>query len=336
MDKSNSDVAEFFRRVADLLELKGENPFKTRSYRTASEMLGDLARPIADMARTGGAAELQSVPGVGKSISAQILEIVETGTSTFFEQLRGEIPETVADLLRVRGIGIKTAQTLYRDFGILDLDDLGKFVDGGGLEAVPGLGERAVGRMLSSLEEIRSQRPKLSLAEAVQRAGAFAGALAAAAATSSITPVGEIRRRCGEVFAIELLAVTEGERATVSSAFARVADAGEAIVLIPERAEVATGHGVRALVHVVESQSRWAALVRTTGSRRHVRELEELAAAKGMEFRGYALSERAGNAKPVSIELDDEADFYAQLGLPLIAPEAREGAGEIEAALGTK
>src|SRR5687768_5990168 len=116
MDKSNARIGEFFRRTADLLEIAGDNPFKTRSYRTAADTFDEMKESVARLARSGGAAQLQKIPGVGKSIAAQTVEFVETGTSTPFEHLRETVPETVADLLAVRGIGIKTAETLFRNF----------------------------------------------------------------------------------------------------------------------------------------------------------------------------------------------------------------------------
>src|SRR5262245_49815027 len=127
MEKSNSDIAIFLRRTADLLELRGENPFKVRSYRTASATIEDLETPDVQMGREGGAATLQQLPGVGKNIAAHIHDFLETGTSPAFERLRVEAPESAADLLLVRGIGLKMATTLYRDFGILDLEDLSRF-----------------------------------------------------------------------------------------------------------------------------------------------------------------------------------------------------------------
>jgi|ERR1044072_3251246 DNA polymerase (family 10) len=96
------------------------------------------------MAAHGGAKELQKIPGIGKSISAQILEILAIGTSSAFEALKAETPETVLDLRRVPGIGLKTAQLLFREFGVKNLEDLQAFVEGGGLHAVPGLGAKKI------------------------------------------------------------------------------------------------------------------------------------------------------------------------------------------------
>jgi DNA polymerase (family X) len=148
---ANRDVASVLHRIADLLEFKDENLFKLRSYRLAAEIVEEMSEEVAEIAARGGAAELQKIPGVGRSISAQILEILGTGTSSALESLKRELPETVLDLRRVAGIGLKTSQILYREFGVKDLEDLKAFAEGGGLLSVRGLGEKTINRIRAAL-----------------------------------------------------------------------------------------------------------------------------------------------------------------------------------------
>lgn len=147
----NGAVARVLHQIADMLEFKNENPFKFRSYQMAAETIGSMGTPITDIVAAGGAADLQKIPGIGKTISAQILEIVQTGKSSYFEELTVDVPATVLDLRRVSGIGLKTAQLLYRDFGVKNLEDLKLLAEGGGLRSVPGLGEKTVDRIKKSL-----------------------------------------------------------------------------------------------------------------------------------------------------------------------------------------
>jgi DNA polymerase (family X) len=153
----NEAVARVLHQIADMLEFKNENPFKFRSYQMAAETIGSMGTPVADIVASGGAADLQKIPGIGKTISAQILEIVQTGKSSYFEELTIDVPATVLDLRRVSGIGLKTAQLLYRDFGVKSLEDLKRLVEGGGLGSVPGLGEKTVERIKKSLERLASK-----------------------------------------------------------------------------------------------------------------------------------------------------------------------------------
>ena len=153
----NLYVARLFGLIADMLEFKDENSFKIRSYRMASEALGQMQVQVADLAARGGAAELQKIPGIGKTISGQIIEILNSGRSSYFDELTKEIPGTVLDLRRVSGIGLKTAQLLYRDFGIKSLEELKNLAESGGLRAVPGLGEKSIERIGRSLARLAEE-----------------------------------------------------------------------------------------------------------------------------------------------------------------------------------
>lgn len=151
---TNQEIATVFRRLADLMELGEDNPFKIRAYRTAAETIEDTTMPLAEMVVAGGVARLRELPGVGEAISKKIVELLETGTFKAYEEIKAKIPETVLDLLKVEGVGMKTLQILYSQFQITNLDDFAKFVAGGGLHSVPRLGERAQDRIRASLEEL--------------------------------------------------------------------------------------------------------------------------------------------------------------------------------------
>jgi DNA polymerase (family X) len=149
---TNDEVARRFERLALLLEIRGEDKFRVRSYRNASEMLETWPTPVERIARVEGVKGLQAIPGVGKAISAKIVELVERGTFDAWEKLTAETPATVLDLLDVDGVGIKTASTLYQQFKVSSLEDLRAFVEGGGLELVDGVGEKSAERIRQSVE----------------------------------------------------------------------------------------------------------------------------------------------------------------------------------------
>jgi DNA polymerase (family X) len=151
---TNEEIARRFERLALLMEIRGEDRFRVRSYRNAAEMIEVWPTPLERIARAEGVKGLQALPGVGKAISGKIMELVEHGTFAAYEQLIAETPESVLDLLDVSGIGIKTAATLYQQFKISSRDDLKKFVAGGGLDLVDGIGERSAERIKESLRRM--------------------------------------------------------------------------------------------------------------------------------------------------------------------------------------
>lgn len=150
----NVEIAERFGRLANLMEIRGDDRYRIRSYRNAADIIETWPTPMKRIAAEAGAKGLQEIPGIGKAISAKIIELLERGTFEAWEKLITETPVTTLDLLRVSGIGIKTAATLHQQFKISSLDDLKQFVAGGGLEMVDGLGEKSVERIQESLRHL--------------------------------------------------------------------------------------------------------------------------------------------------------------------------------------
>jgi DNA polymerase (family 10) len=147
----NAEIARRFNRMASLMEIRGEDPFRIRSYRMAAEAIETWPTQLKSVARKEGAAGLQEIPGVGKAIAGKILELMDRGTFDAWERLTAETPETVLDLLELPGIGPKTAATFHQKFKISSLDELRKFVAGSGLEMVDGIGPKTAERIRASL-----------------------------------------------------------------------------------------------------------------------------------------------------------------------------------------
>jgi DNA polymerase (family 10) len=148
----NEEIARRFERLALIMEIRGDDRYRVRSYRNAAEIIETWPVPVASIAREEGAKGLQAIPSVGRAISGKIVELCERGTFEAYEKLVEETPETVLDLLDVPGIGIKTASALHQGFKISSLDDLKQFVAGGGLEMVDGIGEKTAERIAASLQ----------------------------------------------------------------------------------------------------------------------------------------------------------------------------------------
>ena len=150
---TNEQIARSFSRLAALMELRGDDPFRLRSYRNAAETIEVWPNPLKDIAAQDGVAGLQASPGIGKAIAGKIIELLDRGTFDAWERLTAETPATLLDLLELPGIGPKTAMTLYQKFQVSSLDDLKTFVAGGGLDLVDGIGAKTAERIKESLGE---------------------------------------------------------------------------------------------------------------------------------------------------------------------------------------
>jgi DNA polymerase (family 10) len=148
---TNEDIARRFNQMASLMEVRGEDPFRLRSYRMAAEAIETWPTPMEEIAREQGLSGLLEIPGVGKALAGKIVELVETGTFDAWQRLTAETPATVLDLLELPGVGPKTAAMLHQKFNISSLDDLRKFAAGGGLEMVDGIGAKTAERIKANL-----------------------------------------------------------------------------------------------------------------------------------------------------------------------------------------
>lgn len=148
----NEAIARRFYRLAALMDIRGDDPFRLRSYRNAAEAIETWPTPLKDVAAQEGVAGLQGIPGVGKAIAGKIIELLDRGTFDAWERITAETPESVLDLLELPGIGPKTAATLHQKFKVSSLHELKKFVKGGGLDMVDGIGPKTAERIKESLE----------------------------------------------------------------------------------------------------------------------------------------------------------------------------------------
>lgn len=151
---TNEEIAERFKNFAALMEVRSDDPFRMMSYRNAAETIETWPVPLEEIAAKDGIEGLQALPGIGRAISGKAMELLEKGTFDAWEETTKETPATVLDLMKVRGIGPKTAALLHNRFKVSSLDELREFAAGGGLEMVDGLGEKSAGRIKQSLKSL--------------------------------------------------------------------------------------------------------------------------------------------------------------------------------------
>jgi DNA polymerase (family 10) len=148
---NNDAIARRFYRLAALMEVRGDDPFRWRSYRNAAESIEVWPTPLQQIAEKDGVTGLQEIPGVGKAIAGKVIDLLNKGTFDAWERLTAETPETVLDLLELPGIGPKTAALLHQRFKVSSLDDLKLFVASGGLDMVDGIGPRTAEKIKEAL-----------------------------------------------------------------------------------------------------------------------------------------------------------------------------------------
>ena len=147
----NDAIARRFYRLAGLMEIRGDDPFRLRSYRNAAEAIEVWPTPLKEIAEKEGVAGLQEIPGVGKAIAGKVIDLLERGTFDAWERLIAETPESVLDLTEVPGIGPKTAALLHQRFKVSSLSDLKTFVAAGGLSSVDGIGPKTAEKIKEAL-----------------------------------------------------------------------------------------------------------------------------------------------------------------------------------------
>ena len=147
----NKEIARRFYRLSALMEVRGDDPFRLRSYRNAAEAIEVWPTSLKEIAEQEGVAGLQEIPGVGKAIAGKVIELLNKGTFDAWERLTAQTPETVLDLLEIPGIGPKTAALLHQRFKVSSLPDLKTFVASGGLDLVDGIGLKTAERIKEAL-----------------------------------------------------------------------------------------------------------------------------------------------------------------------------------------
>ena len=319
----NPAIARILREIADLLEIKGDNPFKIRAYRNGADIASNHPHRLASLDEAG----LREIPGIGKDLAARIRELSETGGTAFHRELLAEFPPTVLDLLHLQGVGPKTVATLYRELDIRTLDDLERAAADGRIRALRGMGAKKEGLILKALEERKRHAGRHLLPAAHGAASLLADYLRQRAPQATITPVGSLRRGCDTCGDLDLLA--SGADPSLMDDFVGYALVERVLGRGETKSSVLIEGGFQADLRLVPRESRGAALQYFTGSKTHNIALRDRAINLGFTLNEYGVFRTEDE---VRVAGDTEEEVYAALGLEWIPPELREMHGEIEAA----
>jgi DNA polymerase (family 10) len=319
----NRALAQVFAQIADLLEIKGENAFKIRAYRSAAETIGEHPDAVAKL----DPAQLRELPGIGKDLAAKIRELVDTGDCVYHRELLQVFPPTILDLLRLQGVGPKTVALLYGTLGISSLDTLAAAAREGRLRGIKGMGAKKEALMLKAIEERQRDGGRTLLARAAATADDLLRYLRGRFATTEFIPVGSLRRGCETCGDLDILAV--GADPGVMDAFVEFPGVERVLARGDSKSSIRLPGGLQADLRLVPPESRGAAMQYFTGSKAHNIALRDLAVQRGLKLNEYGLFTVENDTRLAG---HTEASIYETLGLTFIDPALREDRGEITAA----
>jgi DNA polymerase (family 10) len=330
----NIEIARIFLKIADMLELKGENVFRIRAYRKAAQSLEAVAEELDEVAARDG---LEEIPGIGKDLADKIRQYLATGAIDAYDKIKSETPPVLLDMVAIPGVGPKTAKHLFEALKISDLDDLKKKARLHKISGLPGMKAKTEENILKGLEFLKRGSGKMLLSVASEAAHEVVDRLEGLREVRKICPAGSLRRAKETVRDIDILATSKKPR-KVTDSFTSMPQVKQVLAHGPTKASVVTKDDIQVDLRVMEEDEFGAALVYFTGSKEHNIRLRKLAIEKKRKVSEYGVFSMHGKAKDRERRVagKTEKDVYSALGMPFIPPELREDTGEIEAALAGK
>jgi DNA polymerase (family 10) len=318
----NKAVARTLLEIADLLELKGDNPFKIRAYRNAADIVSHAAEAVSSLDEAG----LRGWNGIGKDLAGRIREITLTGDCEIRRELLTEFPATLLDVMRLQGVGPKTVAVLYRELNVKSLDDLLAAAKAGRVRGIKGMGSKKEQLILQSIEERQRFAGRHLLSRATEMAEAIVAYLKELAPGAEISTVGSVRRGSETSGDLDILA--SGADTGLAEAFTRFPLVERVLANGGTKASVLLRGGFQADIRIVKPEQRGAALQYFTGSKAHNIALRDRALERGWKLNEYGLFD--ADDRPIAGTTEES--IYQALGLAYIEPELREHRGEIDAA----
>ena len=328
MDKDK--VAEILVEIGTLLELKGENPFKTRAYANAARTLEDLSEPLATLVAEK---RLGEIKGIGEALEQKITELVETGKSKYYEELKASIPPGLLEMLEISGLGPKKIQALNKQLSIDSIEKLEAACKAGKVAELDGFGEKTQANILEGIARKRTYASKHLLNDAWLAAEPLLENLRSHPDVIRCGTAGSLRRFKEVIGDIDLLASSKNaagviEFFTSQPGIVKVLAKGET------KASVILEGGIQCDLRVVSDGEFPFALAYFTGSKEHNIVMRQRAIERGLRLNEYGLfksKEETRDAK-LLVACQTEEDIFAKLDLAFVPPELREDHGEFSAA----
>jgi len=317
----NKKIAEIFYEIADLLELQGVS-FKPRAYRRGARNIESMKEDIQEFYDDDN---LREIEGVGKAMEGKIKEIIETGSLDYLEELREDMPAGLVDVMKVPGVGPKSAKQLYDELEVVDLDSLKEKAEDGEIRDLKGFGKKTEEKIINGIEMLEKTSGRHLLHDIDPVAEEVIEHLQGVC--DRIAKAGSLRRNKETVGDVDIL--TTGDHEKIMDRFVEFKDVEEILVQGDTKTSVRMDSGIQVDVRVVDNDSFGAALQYFTGSKEHNVKLRQMAIDQGYKLNEYGVFKKDSEEKVAG---GTEEEVYGTFGLPWIPPEIRQDKGEIEAA----
>jgi DNA polymerase (family 10) len=327
MDKDK--VAEVLVEIGVLLELKGENPFKTRAYGNAARTIEGLEEPLAKIVAEK---RLGEVKGIGEALEQKITELVETGKLKYYEELKASIPPGLIEMLEIPGLGPKKIQALNKKLGVDSLEKLETACKAGKVAALDGFGEKTQTNILEGMERRRTYASKHLISQALRAAEPLLEQLRDMPDVIRCSTAGSLRRFKEVIGDIDLLASSK-KPAAVIDFFVSQPGILKVIAKGETKASVLLAEGIQCDLRVVTDREFPFALAYFTGSKEHNIVMRQRAIQRGLRLNEYGLfkSKEETRDPALLVPCPTEEAIFAELDLPFVPPELREDHGEFKA-----
>ncbi len=328
MDKQK--VADTLLEIGTLLELKGENPFKTRAYQNAARAVENLSEPIETIVAEG---RLGEIKGFGEALQQKVAELVTTGRLKYYEDLKASIPAGLIALLEIPGLGPKRILTLRQKLGIESVEALEKACQAGRVAELDGFGDKSQAKILEGIERTRLYASRHLLSEALRVAEPVLENLRAHPDVIRCSIAGSLRRWKETIGDVDFLASSKSPGAVIDY-FTRQPGILNVIVKGETKTSVLLEGGIQADLRVVTDPEYPFALAYFTGSKEHNIVMRQRAIDRGLRLNEYGLfrSKEETRDPELRIACRDEEDIFARLDLAYVPPELREDHGEFQVA----
>lgn len=322
-DVTRESLVRTLEEIALLLELKGENPFKTRAYRNGAEVVQNFDGDIVTQAAEN---DLKGIKGIGDALQQKLHELASTGKLAYLEDLRAEFPPTLFELFELQGLGPKKIKALYDKLGISSVAELKEACEGKAISDLPGFGAKTVEKILAAIGNREKFADRFRLGDVAPLAETLIERLRDHPKVSRSAIAGSYRRSKETLHDLDFLVATK-DPAGLTRFFTEFPEVHEVIAHGDTKASIRLENGLQCDLRAVSNAHFPFALQYFTGSKEHNVTLRSLALKKGLSLNEYDFT---GEGEIPDVE--EEADIYRALGLDWIAPELRENRGEIEAA----